>query len=177
MTQNRKELITKWCRSLIILFLIIKASDNGQVAYISVVYSLCVWILPLLFYVSLFVEMQVIKLWNRLCTRLCFYFLSGWTERWCRPITCASALQPKGASLCVCAWGGLSRRCVCVFVGGGGVSVKLRFLIRRGIPEPGQSRHQTVHPLWRPNGGMRFGRRYVGGGEEGLSGKFGRKLE
>lgn len=48
--------------------------------------------------------------------------------------------------------------------GGVGGSVKLRFLIRRGIPEPGQSRHQTVHPLWRPNGGMRFGRRYVGGG-------------
>lgn len=100
-------------------FLIIKASDNGQVAYISVVYSLCVWILHSLFYVSLFVEMQVIKLYNRLCTRLCFYFLSGWTERRCRPITCASALQPKRASFCVCAWGGLSRRCVCVWRGGG----------------------------------------------------------
>lgn len=49
---------------------------------------------------------------------------------------------------------GLRRRC--------GGSVKLRFLIRGGIPEPDQSRHQTVLPLWRPSGGMRFSRRYRG---------------
>lgn len=55
---------------------------------------------------------------------------------------------------------GLGGRC--------GGSVKLRFLIRGGIPEPEQSHHQTVLPLWRPNGGMRFSRRY--GGTFGLSG-------
>lgn len=55
-----------------------------------------------------------------------------------------------------------------------GGSVKLRFLIRGGIPEPEQCHHQTVLLLWRPNRGMRFSRRYggtfrssggVGGGE------------
>lgn len=47
-------------------------------------------------------------------------------------------------------------------------SVKLRFLIRGGIPEPEYSRHQTVLPLWRPNAGMWFSRRY--GGTLGLLG-------
>lgn len=66
----------------------------------------CVYEYYLYYFMFLFfVEMQVIKLWNLLRTR--FYFLSGWTERRCRPITCASALQPKRALLCVCAWGGV----------------------------------------------------------------------
>lgn len=42
------------------------------------------------------------------------------------------------------------------------VFLKLGFLIRGGIPEPQQSHHQTVLPLWQPNGGMRFSRRYEG---------------
>lgn len=79
--------------------------------------------------------------------------------------TCALTCEIISLSVCVEVLGvggnkGLGGRC--------GGSVKLRFLIRGGIPEPEQSHHQTVLSLWQANGGMRFSRRY--GGTFGLSG-------